>query len=161
MRRQRVVDRQFGVANFEAYFDDSGHPSQSVVLVAGFISTKEKWKKFEDEWNRVLKDAGLAHLHMTDFENSKKWTSLKKQSLRRRFRNAITRWTLFHISHTVPMPEYRKINDQYAFEEYQGGPYALAARTVAKSINDWKRKNMKSQDRLEVLFEAERKFKRG
>src|SRR5436853_7779530 len=121
------------MANFAAYFDDSGHPDQSVVLVAGFISTAENWNNFEVEWDNVLKAAELDHLHMTEFEHSRKWPPLKKDSLRRRFRNVITKWTLFHITHTVWMTAYRKINERHAFEEYQGRPYALAGRTVAKS----------------------------
>lgn len=38
----------------------------------------------------------------------------------------------------VPMGTYRKINDEYAFEEVIGRPYALAGRTMICSIDDWK-----------------------
>src|SRR6266576_2379985 len=46
-----------------------------------------------------------------------------------------------------------EINEKYAFEEAFGAPYALAGRTIAKFINEWKSTHMKSDDKLLVFFE--------
>jgi hypothetical protein len=39
----------------QGYFDESGSEGQdSVVVLAGFVSTGEKWTRFSDEWSRLL-----------------------------------------------------------------------------------------------------------
>jgi hypothetical protein len=148
------------MTEFAAYFDDGGHPDDQIaVLVAGFISTEEQWLRFEKEWKRALEPFGIQEFHRTDFEASKKWSRDKKNKLRDDLLSIIKRRTQYHISHVVPMKEYRDINEQRAFEEMVGTPYALAGRTAARSINDWKRKYMKAEDKLVVLFEDGTKHK--
>src|SRR6266852_3977900 len=54
---------------YGAYFDASGHPDDSESLfVSGFVSTGEKWLKFEQEWNSLLSGYGIvAPFHMKEF----------------------------------------------------------------------------------------------
>ena len=148
------------MADFAAYFDDGGHPDDQVaVLVAGFLSTEDQWLLFEREWKRALEPFGIREFHRTDFEASTDWTPSKKSELLDNLLSVIKRRTQYHISHIVPMEEYRAINEQRAFEEMLGAPYALAGRTAARSINDWKRRYMKPDDKLTVLFEDGTKHK--
>jgi hypothetical protein len=142
------------MTEFAAYFDDGGHPvDQVAVIVAGFIATEDQWLFFEKEWKEILLRLGNNSLHMTDFENSRAWSRSQKDSVLEDLVSVIKRRTRYHISHIVPMKEYREINQERAFEELLGTPYAVAGRTSAKSINDWKRKYMSSDDKLLVLFE--------
>ena len=47
----------------EAYFDESGiHDKAPVCLVAGFYGSHSAWRKFEKDWNLILKDHGLLAL---------------------------------------------------------------------------------------------------
>ena len=56
------------VQEYAAYFDDSGHPdSEKLVVVAGFVASKEQWLLFERDWEDLLRSEGLTALHMTDF----------------------------------------------------------------------------------------------
>lgn len=49
------------------YFDESGtHEQASVTTVAGFISTPERWDRFEMAWKLVLKEFGLTAFHMNE-----------------------------------------------------------------------------------------------
>jgi uncharacterized protein DUF3800 len=148
------------MTEYAAYFDDSGHPDdQPYVVVAGFISSEEQWLIFEREWREDLQPFGIDVFHMADFESSRLWTREKKNELLRKLIATIRVRTRFHIDHIVPMDMYRQINEKYAFEEVIGTPYALAGRTVAKSINEWKQKYMKSGDKLLVFFEDGTKHK--
>lgn len=46
------------------------------------------------------------------------------------------------------------MNELYPLEECIGTPYVIAARAVAKGINEWKTKFCKSADNLRVFVEA-------
>lgn len=144
---------------YAAYFDDSGHPDdQEAVVVAGFIASEDEWLLFEREWQEILDREGLEIFHMTDFEKSKIWPQYKKDALLGRLINTIKTRTVRSISQGVWMRDYRQINEKWAFEETIGPPYALAGRTVTKSLADWKR-NSASEDKLLVFFEDGTKHK--
>lgn len=52
-----------------AYFDESGHTSDSKVLTVGAVIAKiEQWENFTEKWERRLRRAKVPALHMTDFE---------------------------------------------------------------------------------------------
>src|SRR2546426_6254154 len=51
------------------YFEDSaqGKPKPAVMVVAGFVSSVERWEGFESEWKEhVLDRFGLSHFRMSD-----------------------------------------------------------------------------------------------
>jgi hypothetical protein len=60
----------------QAYIDDSGNDGKSPVFVlAGYVSTTEKWETFSDEWDAVLRPANgkqLDVLKMSDVFRNKK-----------------------------------------------------------------------------------------
>lgn len=54
-------------ADARLYIDDSGKPDQSPVLVlAGYLSTNEKWARFADEWNALLLRYDIDAFHMAE-----------------------------------------------------------------------------------------------
>lgn len=43
------------MTEYALYIDDSGHPvDQPYVIATGFVSTEERWLKFEKEWDAAL-----------------------------------------------------------------------------------------------------------
>src|SRR2546429_1238415 len=59
------------ITGYSAYFDASGHPSRGKVLtVAGFVSTVEKWARFDLQWNTILGSENIKVFRMTDFVSS-------------------------------------------------------------------------------------------
>jgi hypothetical protein len=148
------------MTEYAAYFDDSGHPDdQEAVVVAGFIATEQNWLLFEKEWKETLDWEGIEIFHMTDFEKSRVWPQHKKDAILRRLVSTVQRRTVKSISQCVLMDGYRQINEQRAFEETMGTPYTIAGRTVAKSLNDWKRDFASPEDKLLVFFEDGTKHK--
>jgi len=65
------------VAVFTAYFDASGSDSSRVMTVAGFVSSAQKWGRFEKDWKSFLPPT-VSMFHMTDFVTAKEgWESWK------------------------------------------------------------------------------------
>ncbi len=148
------------MAEYAAYFDDSGHPDdQAAVVVAGFIASEQQWLQFEQAWKEVLSKASIGIFHMADFRRDRTRPQHKKDTILRHLVNGIQEYTIRPFSHSVIMADYKKVNDLYPLEESVGSPYALAGRTVAKSLNIWKRDNMKEGDKLLVFFEDGTKHK--
>jgi hypothetical protein len=53
-----------------AYFDESGtHSGSGVFAIAGYVAAQEDWIKFETDWKRVLRSAGISYFHMVEYEN--------------------------------------------------------------------------------------------
>lgn len=158
--RTRVgPDDSFYMVQYVAYFDDSGHPNdQDVVLVAGFVSTKEQWHLFERDWRQVLDPLGIDVFHMADFEGSPRWSRFQKDVTVERLARTVATRAQFLIAHVVPMAAYRTINEEYAFEQEIGAPYALAARTAARSLNEWKARQP-GRDEVLLVFEHGSKHK--
>jgi hypothetical protein len=52
------------------------------------------------------------------------------------------------------MEVYKRINDIYTLEECHGAPIALAARSLAKEVNEWRRENTTSDDTFIIRIEA-------
>src|SRR5262249_37764335 len=77
----------------------------------------------------------------------------------RRLVKIIERNTIRPIAHIVLMKEYKAVNEKYAMEEVLGAPYAMAGRSVARSLNIWRAENMSPSDTLSVYFEDGSKHK--
>lgn len=157
------------VKEFAAYFDDGGHPdNQDLVLVAGFLSSKEQWLKFETEWQDAMESVGLPRntvFHMTDFitgANPKSpfysWDENRKHRLLDKLVHILAVRTQKHFSETVFMNDYRVINDKYALEESYGTPYALAGRNLNMRLKKWLQRQGPDA-RLLIFFEDGTKHK--
>ena len=60
------------MAMMTAYIDESGiHAGSPAVVIAGYISTVEKWECFQRAWSAELKNAGVGYLHMNEFCHSR------------------------------------------------------------------------------------------
>ena len=141
------------MADYAAYFDDSGHPEdQNALLVAGFLSTKEQWLLFEREWRDMLNRYGIAALHMTDFERDKKWTRSKKDTILLQLTSLIKARVQYCVVHGMSMNDYREVNNVHALEQFVGKPYALIARSVVAGINKWKQARP-NRDKVLTIFE--------
>jgi hypothetical protein len=52
----------------QAYIDEGGtHDQATIIVMAGFVSSFKRWRKFEKQWNAVLNpDGGSRVFHATD-----------------------------------------------------------------------------------------------
>ena len=57
----------------DAYVDESGtHDASAVVAVAAYLSTPDRWLKFEADWKAALAEKRLNVFHMNKFSNRAK-----------------------------------------------------------------------------------------
>src|ERR1700691_3026173 len=58
------------VAAITGYFDTSGKASSASAIelvVSGFVSTRKKWNRFEEQWQAVLEEFEVPYFHMKEF----------------------------------------------------------------------------------------------
>jgi hypothetical protein len=83
---------------YKAYVDMSGtDPNQPAFAVGGFVSTREKWEHFTEEWGKLLIDENIPYFHCTDFiagakhfSTRKGWDNQRKQRFMERATDIIS-----------------------------------------------------------------------
>ena len=145
---------------FTACFDASGHEKdQKFVVVAGFISSADDWRKFENQWQERLLGDGISCFHMSDFAASRGefklgWKNNEKhrQELLRDLMEIIRSFTYRRFLCAVEIKVFLENFSESEKEEYYLGAYALAGMTCAEQVYRWY--NMeKISAPLEFVFE--------
>jgi hypothetical protein len=151
------------VAMFSAHFDESGTPdgNHTVLTVAGCVSSVKKWERFEVQWNKILKEAGLPEgtiFHMNkfarnirpfqDFENRPE----RKAALMAALVDCARRNVHRAFACTVVLQDWERLNREYCIVERLGYPYSFCGRTCVSGVLAWARKS----DRVPVEFFFER-----
>lgn len=55
-----------------AYFDESGtKPPSKILTIAGYLSTVQRWEKFEIQWVKLLEKYDLSYFHAVDIAHFK------------------------------------------------------------------------------------------
>jgi hypothetical protein len=141
------------MSNYSLYFDDSGYPDgQPFVVTAGFVATEQDWLAFEPVWKDALAKHNISEpFHMTDFFST---TSVKERGPALRDLAAIiVNHAHAALTGAVEMAAYRKVNAEFALQEYLGALYALAGRAMALGINQWVQHELGPSDHLALFAE--------
>lgn len=133
------------MAMYSAYFDASGHPNQQTVLtVAGFVSTVKKWSRFDVEWNAILKAEGVAWFHMTDFVSSQgefavgwRGATQRRKPFIDRLAECLKRNVNKSFRTTVILDDYHTANKNFQVEERLGRPYTLCCLMCVHTLRRW------------------------
>jgi hypothetical protein len=146
--------------NYSLYFDDSGHPDgQPFVVTAGFVATDQDWLALEPLWKNALVKHNISEpFHMTDFFST---TPVKERApVLQDLATIIVNHAHAAFRGAVEMAAYRRVNAEFALQEYLGAPYALAGRAMALGINQWAQHKVGPSDHL-VLFAEDGTKHRG
>src|SRR6266481_2392257 len=101
----------------QAYIDDSGRGHGSVFVLAGFVSTTDRWAAFTDKWKAVLgqplpeeRSRRLSyfktHEAMTFQEQFEGWNEVERDLCISRLVAVILEHATFRISVSIPMKHY-------------------------------------------------------
>jgi hypothetical protein len=164
------------ITGYTSYFDASGHPDQQTVLtVGGFVSTVEKWKRFDKEWTAILKRYGVTAFHMTDFVAGwGEFSQFKNNSpLRKVFIDELTACIKKNVNKafrtSVYIEDYNALDRIFALEEAVGRPYALCGTSCLYANWLWARKKKlpknccaisRMETRIRVIFKLGPKKRR-
>ncbi|MET0399740.1 MAG: hypothetical protein ABW277_23330 [Longimicrobiaceae bacterium] len=158
------------LAFFTAYFDASGHPADSnlgaSLFFSGFVSTAEKWLRFEKAWLALLADNGIEPpFHMADFEAGEgqyaRWRGdfAGRQVFLHKAAAVIRRHTRKPFSHGIVIADLQRMYDTYEFPENERREaFPWCGVLVLGKVLAWARKgvrqgNMRGDDTIEFVFE--------
>lgn len=128
-----------------AYIDDSGWDGKSPVFVlAGYVSSTEKWSAFSDEWRAVLNlphPTTLPYLKMADAYQLRKrssvfrgWTEEDRDSRLKEFCPVINRHVEHGVAIVVPIEAHRRHFKGLFAPEALDRPYFLSFFSLASLI---------------------------
>src|SRR5208282_2655323 len=127
---------------FSAYFDESGtHAGSPVLAVAGYMGFADKWARFEEKWERVLKAYSVeVPFHMTDFENRQQGFKHLEGRTRNQFFTQLVRIiseaALFGFGAAVSLADYEKLV-KGPVKNSLGTPYTLCTQQCLLLVSRW------------------------
>jgi len=145
LRIAEVLPHQAGdcIVVFFGYFDESGGPDNAAVCVGGWVSTREQWTRFEDEWAEMLHAFGVSALHMNEFAHSRgEYSDWKGDEPRRReflskLIGIIGRRARRGFGASVYMSDYNAVAEISDLRERCGEPYVLCGVNCVKMVQSW------------------------
>lgn len=142
--------------NYRTYLDDSGEssdPNETIVCVAGCVSTHESWRALEVEWIETLQQFEVPYLHMREYVASAgpfaKWRDNKER--RRAFLSALMDLMDLHVmavvGATVPIAAFEKLQPEQ--KKKVGDPHLMSMQEAlhASCVLGWG-----NQGLVDVIF---------
>ena len=121
------------VSELLAYADESGTQEKPrYCSIAGWIGSPRQWRKFDEEWNRVLNKYDVPGFHATDFFSRsnpyRRWKIPEMHGFIRELVNALSRRRLYPIGGAV---------DVDAFMSYSKGERRYLTSANIKQSGKW------------------------
>lgn len=143
---------------FTGYFDDAGGADHDYTVVAGWVSTVERWRTFAEQWQAMLSAFNVPWFDMKTLSHFKgiyaTWRD--KPEVKDQFQDfacrAIGGNVLCGFAQIVEHSVFKSVNRIYKLKEYVGNKYALAGVSVALKMRDWIYKQEPPQP-FEVVFD--------
>ena len=142
------------VAVLKAYFDESYNqpnpkrPNEPLLYTVGcWLSTAEKWSKFDKRWKRILEDAGIEYFHASTFESRfppyDGWSDTKRLRVQQDLLRAISDYTIFGSAPMVHRGDWEKfIEKRPALRDAFGRtPYGFDVMAAIGMVTDWCNRN--------------------
>jgi hypothetical protein len=142
-----------------SYSDASGTvDSEYALVISGFVSTAEKWMRFEKQWNDILDSFEVPYFHMKEFAHSTKafkgWkgNDKKREAFIKRLVSCCITNVLRSFSCGIVLSDYMEVNLRYEYRERTGGPYAMCGRGYIADVQDWKKTSQYRDYPIEYVF---------
>lgn len=148
------------MALVKVYLDASGDNRQTVLTAAGFLSSSQKWDRFEREWSEILRGEHVSAMHMTDFVSSggdfKEWRGQveRRKNFVDKLSDCIRRHTKKGFATTVLISHYNEVDSRMCVRERFGEPYSFCMGACMNAIANWTKSQKKQAE--DVLFFVER-----
>lgn len=126
-------------------FDAGGSESTSALTVAGFGSSENDWRSFNEAWSKRLKQDGAQFFRAVDLAcfrgPFKHWKDrYDKEDLRRALSSDLMDILKRHVYRkfgaTVINREFEKLSPTLV-EDYSLCAYSIAGRTAEKQVREW------------------------
>jgi len=127
------------------YFEPEAAAAPHTFTVSGLVSSKPRWRQFEDEWTRALRHHNLESFSGRDFtrrtrEFADGWSDpVRRRTLLDGLSRVADRNTLHAFSCSLALTDYQQVNAEYAFRETVAGPYGVCAAGLLACVRLWMR----------------------
>src|SRR5688572_11949778 len=129
-------------SKFIAYFDDSGHTSDSPVISVAAVAAKAvAWQRFNEKWSKRLRRVRIFSFHMTDYESRRKefegWDEDKRLALITDLSSILKNSVECGVGATVIMKDWLAVMpDQFERPKFiaERGPYPLLFQVCVEHI---------------------------
>jgi hypothetical protein len=149
----------------QAYIDEGGtHDQATIIVMAGFVSSYKRWRKFEKQWNAVLNpDGGSRVFHATDclgkdghgdFEG---WPKEKRDALVEALIPIARRQTLASFACAFSLQDYREVVPKW-IQEQMVHPYYLAMFSIVNILYVHRARLSLRNEKIGFVFERKPKF---
>ena len=103
------------------YADEAGtHENATYCLVAGYRASPRQWKKFKEEWQVALKDAGVSVFHANVFFNRTinkdpeenaylRWSAAKAEKFLQQLLDIIHKRQIHPVGCALHIPAFRAL----------------------------------------------------
>lgn len=142
---------------FQVFWDESGTHAKELMILAGFVGTGEKWLVFTEAWQSTLKEYGVTHIHMKDFNS---YTSgvfkgldwFQRTALYCELLAIIKRTISIGFVCTVHQSEFNAIVPEHFRSQHIGTPYTFLTQTGVEVVSEWA-KGIGCNDPIAHMFE--------
>ena len=123
----------------QVYIDDSTTAEETFVL-AGYISTAEKWAQFSDEWQELLdREPKWRRFKVSRVFNSIRYGHLEDGASNRviEFYRVIEKFVDKSVAVVVPIAALKKAASDFGLPEMYGNPYWVGWKTIVQFCVEW------------------------
>jgi len=144
-----------------AYFDDSGSDAQSsFYILAGYLSTVEKWDAFSDRWKEVLQAyPKIDYFKMREAEGLSKefggWTRASADGKIKALANVIRKHALFELSCMLPRDLHDHFIHPTAPREVFKNPYFVCYSTLIAILSGFNNYMGVGGEIVDVIFDKQ------
>jgi hypothetical protein len=130
-----------------AFYDDAGGADHGFTVVSGWVSTLERWERFDVDWRLILARYDLPYFSMKECSQFsgpfKKWKNClgTRTNFLRDAAAIVKAYALHGFGNIVLHREFDAVNRLYTLKEHVGSPYALAGYMCVKQTHEWALKN--------------------
>jgi len=125
------------------YFEARPADDAPMFTVCGYVSSKSRWREFDEDWARALRHEALLAFDARDFiHGTRGFTSgWSDPSRRRRLLDALSQVAERHVLRafacSVSLEDYAAIDAEYGFGSAVAGPYGLCAGLLTARVRRW------------------------
>ena len=111
--RTATLERRVCPMALEAFVDDSGSSKGPIFVLGGFISSSDRWQKFEDAWAETLAESPSIKYYKNSQAMSRKdefdgWSYTEVQTKVSRLIKVIVQYATYRISVSISHDEFHK-----------------------------------------------------
>lgn len=154
--------KQSLILMLSAYFDESGtdQKKHKLLTLAGYLSTVERWEKFDVEWQALLNSEGLKYSHAVDmahfrcqFEREKGWNETRRRSFEERAHKIIKDNIMKAFDVSLFWEDYLLLIPFFKGEAKDVPPaYACLVNMMLLMVGKWTRENKRFEP-IHYVFE--------